>query len=1021
MPRHFPKRIPIADRTNKAEVAWGVTPNYNGAWLDVAQTNNEIIRQSDLSDWESVTGQTLTNFDGTLRHVYSERPAINRTGEYFINNHKGGEGVLSDVAGRAVRAVNSDVRYARWMNTSDYEFYGVDRNGDSRIIKINALTDQITVLGDFSQYDKITLGNSQGDGDLNDDRVAVTCKDGNDLVVVVWSMINQSIVSQRTFSGEWSLTDNVNISSLGNYVIIGGNQSGDKYRVYRASDMQYLRDAHDAGHCVMALDADGVTEYLVSIARDDDLYRDTVPHTNIRKINFATGAVTMMLGDGITGWSNDGSSGGEALTGHLGFAPKRPGYVIWSNNDPQGPHSVAWVPMDGSQQIEWMCDHRADESGGYYNEPQATSNFDGSIVAFASDVRSGGRTHSYLVRTKANKCPTITTTNFNVDAGASNGTVVGQLAATYNSSAVNSGWRLHNQLNTAFAVSDSGQITVADSSKIQSNGNQTIDVIVEGTDGQTAEYVTVTVGSVANPVFPDNTTVDAGDDETLTSPYAFSIAASVSNPNGFSLAHTWSIVSGPSTSDDQFADKHNPNTTFTPSYSGTYVLKITVSEIGGDGSTISDTMIYTVGGTQTPDTHNWNPGSVCAIGKDGDEQAAYTQMLGQINSHKNITLTNGDYAYKTFMVYVLWKWGEPNNRDYNNGGAWQFIDDCLAALNTGQSLGIYWIDRRFGYADYSKVPIPSDLRVSPYSYVHVNTTGGNDTSNANLAHPTTMTRKIQLIDETASRYNDDERVVFITAGESSIHLPEGNITGRDGSSVSHEESYFNELIYYITECKKSLTKVVLLQELNFLSTFDTRSEMDLFRALCDHMKAVGGCGISCPDSLACRHPADYTTRCCDGAGDYHIEAYNLFLEYGDDLVLAPQMQAWSVDHTRFDEDYDMVTDGAGQYSFNSHYVIFWPIGFTSRCHMYTDDPVTGRSMYNDELLDFEPIVRAEIDNNPTGFNTTKPTTLDLGSDPDPIQTHQVMVQKQLPALLCSSPAMKQAKGAVVAIRSTSIC
>lgn len=494
MARHFPKRSAI--RINQAEVAWGVNPEYNGDWLPVAQTNNEIIRQSKKSAWESETGIGDLGNENNIRHAYSERPAINRTDEYMINNMSGGMGVLSHVGGNVARKCGDEPRYPRWMNTLDYEIYGPDRSTNKKLVRMHVLTDVVTVIADlslvsgFGSYDELSLGKSQGQGDLLDDRFALSVRKGSDLVVVVWSAVSNSIVSQVTFPGAWGTTDNVELSRYGSYVIIGDDDSTSDYRVYNADTMAFMHTVGRNGHGVMCIDSDGVTECWASVTYSG-------PYRTARKFVLETGAASIIVGDGTSLFNNGYDSGGESIGGHLCFAPNRPGYVLWSNLDPEGPHTIAWVPLDGSQQIEWLCDHRSIYSG-YYSESQASCNFNGTIGVFASNEGViNGEINSFCVRTIASKCPEIAALSFNVAKNSANGTVVGQLAAAYNSSAVTTNWRLHNDLNTAFAVNDNGQITVADSSKITTDGNQTLDIIVEGADGQTAEYVTITVGDAA--------------------------------------------------------------------------------------------------------------------------------------------------------------------------------------------------------------------------------------------------------------------------------------------------------------------------------------------------------------------------------------------------------------------------------------------------------------------------------------------------------------------------------------------
>ena len=383
------------------------------------------------------------------------------------------------------------------------------------------------------------------------------------------------------------------------------------------------------------------------------------------------------------------------------------------------------------------------------------------------------------------------------------------------------------------------------------------------------------------------------------------------------------------------------------------------------GRTITHLGERTTGGVN-PNMH-WNPGPVFAVAKDGSETDAYAVMRSAINNNKNRTHGNGDYVYTNFMISLLWKWGEPGDQNYSSGGAWAFIDECLGLLNAGQTLGIYWIDRRFNASDISKTPIPSDLRGYPNSYFYPS---GETLATANLSRTNVVDRKVLLLKETGRRYNDNPKVTFITTGETSIHLPNGNVTLRDGSTGDENEGFFEGLKYLVSESKKYLSNIVLLTEMNFIGTFDSRNAMDLFRELCDHKAQVGGCGISLPDALACRHPAEYTTRCCDTAGSYRIEAYNLMTEYQGVLVIAPHAQTWSMDHERFGEDFDMMGDSAGAYSWHSHYPIFWPDGFSSRCSKYTNT-----NEFNGSVLNFEPIVRAEIIANPTAFSTTAPSSL----------------------------------------------
>ena len=134
-----------------------------------------------------------------------------------------------------------------------------------------------------------------------------------------------------------------------------------------------------------------------------------------------------------------------------------------------------------------------------------------------------------------------------------------------------------------------------------------------------------TGGGTGGTDFPAGVTVDAGTNQTFNALQATTITATITNTLGHTIAQAWTIESGPNTSISQITDALNPNTTFTPTAYGTYVLEMTVTEQGGDGTEVTDTLTLTynapAGGTGTATTAEWRelqPEDRTALESPGD-------------------------------------------------------------------------------------------------------------------------------------------------------------------------------------------------------------------------------------------------------------------------------------------------------------------------------------------------------------------------------------------------------------------
>lgn len=890
--RYFPKpqSLPTTAKNASSKPAFGV-------YSDTPGTPNQ---------WKQVTDRSTAAWNSVYasRHSYSQFFCVDDNDGFFTLAHRQrytlDNGFDADYG--------SHIYFPRAVPGKPNEIVGAKDSDKTKLIRYNYATNTETLIRSFSNT--ITIGKQQGGLSRDGSRLVVQeDTGGGSYMCYLLNIDTNTIISQKSFS---STDDSIGVHPDGYHILEYDTSSHDNgggwngYRSYRVYDENFnlLRTVGVSGHIGLGFDFDDTTPVIVGEIGWE-----------IVKINLTNGAVDRIAG-GPSRFQNNPLS----LSLHVAYCYDLPGHFVLTAADPDGPsivYTITTEPSDGNSENAMLwgyhnCNGAGNFGGNYYSQPHANVTNKGDRVIWVSDWGVGNNqtdvynaVETYLCQTKPSNAPVFSDQSFTVAQNASVGTVVGQLSATdpqNSNNSITSGWKLQHLRNSGFAVSSSGQITVAESSATSDLGAQTTAVIVEGSVAQTANDVTITVGEGGG--------------------------------SASGLSHTHDLATSQSTFD----------------------TRRTIQSVGARSSG---------GGTSTL---HWNPGAVYATAKDGNDQDAYTVMKSAINGNKNKVDDNGDYVYKTFMVSVLWKWGEPGNQNYSSGSAWQFIDDCIALLNSGQTLGIYWIDRRFNASDISKTPIPSDLRSYPNSYFYPS---GETLATANLARPNVNDRKVELLKETGRRYNDNSAVVFITSGETSIHLPSGNVTDRAGNSVSHNESYFNELKHLFNEAKTELSNILLLTEINFIGTFDSRNNMQLARAIINNMISTGGGGFSLPDSLACRHPAEYVARCCDTAGSYRIAVYDLMTEYQGQIVIAPHAQTWSMEHDRFDEDFDMMTDGAGQYSWHSHYPIFWPDSFVSRCSKYGSDS-GGASTYNGNSIDYEAMVRAEIINNPTGFSTTLP-------------------------------------------------
>lgn len=295
-----------------------------------------------------------------VRHYYSKEQPWNSNGSLIRMKSWLLDGHTYEI--KSTHPLSGEVK---WSHTNPNIMFNVSGISFARYEVSNKIK---TVLHTFTGYELCNLGPWEGNLSIDDKYVALACKQLNDLVVVVYDIQSDTIVSATVFAGDWgdSKVDWLSMSQSGNYVVIAWRDS----RGVRSYDRQLSLVAPlapNVEHGDIGFDTAGNEVWVAVISPGIATWRlDTGKKTN--QFPSDDGGHVSCRNTGLPGWCYISSD---------------------ANND------VFALKLDGSQTVRQFAHHHSDRNN-YLHEAQAVPNPDGSKVMFAS-IWGGVSVSSYVV------------------------------------------------------------------------------------------------------------------------------------------------------------------------------------------------------------------------------------------------------------------------------------------------------------------------------------------------------------------------------------------------------------------------------------------------------------------------------------------------------------------------------------------------------------------------------------------------------------------------------------------------
>lgn len=529
---------------NLSDVSWGAyqsptsVPNYLEETIE-SLSSNRVIRISD----EAVFGCDCSQ----LRHRYSKNRPWNADETKIMTG--GSPSKIIDAETYEVLG-NVSVK-SLWSNVDPDLTY--DAAGNSTFVKRNIVTGVTTTLRQFSQFNSISVGFSEGNLSNDDRWVALIGINGNNKTLIVYDIENDEIVGEL-FKGSAGI-DWISMSQSGEYVVVSHNTSGSgTNQGVKSYTRDFLNETHLVNghpHGDLGYDMAG-NEVFVH-------YGNTGTTASIGYTRLDNGSTSGTFNySGATG--DRGLWGGHVSTRNI----DRPGWAYISDqghpNDVdrfEATREIFAIKLDGSNTIQRFAKHNTVTSS-YLHESHAVPNRDGTKVIFASNWDNNA--------IEANTYPLMFVVevpqesgNVNANAGQDQNICIGETAILSASGGTNYLW-------------STGETT--QSIDVSPNTNTTYSVTVSNQTSSDTDDVTV----IVNPL----PTANAGVDQEICEGESVTLSASGG------ASYQWS------TGDTNQDIVVSPNTTTTYS--------VTVSSSEG----CSDTDIITVSVNSLPNINAGN-------------------------------------------------------------------------------------------------------------------------------------------------------------------------------------------------------------------------------------------------------------------------------------------------------------------------------------------------------------------------------------------------------------------------------
>ena len=335
----------------------------------------------------------LNSTQRELAHFYAKQQPWNRDGSKILL--MGNPGILLD--GETYKKIGELTVPRRelitWSNTDPNILFA--SQNPNKFSKIDVNSGKVTVLRTFSEFDKVSYGNYQGQMSNDDRFVALQAKKGNTTMIFVYDLVSDKIVSR--YDGAGRFPKNVAMSQSGKYVIVMwgiDDKSGERkgITVHRASDMKYLRSIYRRQkHADFCYDTNG-NEVIVG-AFDGKL--QMVRLDNGKKTVLLPG-VSNMFSEHIS-CRNIDQKGWATYSHFMGDSSDKQAYQTFYRE-------IFAVRLDGSGKVRRYSHSYASKVKEYPRDPWAVPNHDGSKIMFRSDWGDGSKNapiYSYVVQASA--------------------------------------------------------------------------------------------------------------------------------------------------------------------------------------------------------------------------------------------------------------------------------------------------------------------------------------------------------------------------------------------------------------------------------------------------------------------------------------------------------------------------------------------------------------------------------------------------------------------------------------------
>lgn len=313
-----------------------------------------------------------------LAHAYAKNQPWNSDGTRIWLNTFPGTIVDAQTYNKIKTLSIPHKEFYTWSNTDPDLVYTIQK--PDKLVKVNVNTGDIITIKTFTQFERVSYGNWQGQMSNDDAYIALQSKKGDATTVFVYNLVGDSVES--SYDGRGIFPKNCAMSQSGNYVIVMwavdetmGERKG--ITVHRRSDMAYLRSIyHRQKHADFGCDSNG--NDVIVFEKGGKLVM----------IRLSNGEETDLL-PGITGISNYHISCRNIDWPGWAFFS----YFIAANNVPTSHETykeIFAVKLDGSGRVKRYShsfNHETRISGE--RDPFACPNRDGTKVMFRSDWGDG--------------------------------------------------------------------------------------------------------------------------------------------------------------------------------------------------------------------------------------------------------------------------------------------------------------------------------------------------------------------------------------------------------------------------------------------------------------------------------------------------------------------------------------------------------------------------------------------------------------------------------------------------------